>query len=241
MKKNSILFILFIIVPFLFYGQELLNTKVNEVDSEGRKQGFWKVYDVNGKLKFKGNFKDDIPFGEFIYYYPGEQIKAVSYIFNNGKESRTKIYHKNGILIAEGKYLNRKKDSIWHYYSDFDGVLLSEDVYKDNVKAGVWKTFFPDGSVMEEINYKDDQKNGKWIQYYSDGLVKLKATYIDGKLQGLMTVYHLNKEVNISGTYKENLKNGVWMYFNDHAETIKKEVFDHGILISTEEYETLYK
>ncbi|MFC2107531.1 toxin-antitoxin system YwqK family antitoxin [Bacteroidota bacterium] len=225
----------------LLSAQELLNTHKNESDAQGRKQGYWKVFDVNGNLKFEGAFKDNIPYGDFIYYYPKGSIRAKSFIYNNGTESRTKTYHENGKLMASGKYLNKEKDSIWNYYSDFDGVLLAEEIYENNIKTGTWRKFFPDGSIAETLIYVNNIKNGPWRQYFPNAQLKLKADYVDGNIQGLMTIYHPNGEVHISGNYKNNIKEGAWMYFNDSKENYKMEIYEYGKLTKTEEYETMYE
>jgi len=220
--------------------QELFNTNVNAVDQDGRKQGEWKVYDVNGALKFEGNFRDNIPVGEFTYYYPNSKLKAKSIFYNEGKENRTKVFSVDGYMIAQGKYYDKKKDSIWLFYSDYDGVLVAEERYENTVKSGLWTSYYESGNIAEETTYENDEKHGPWMQYFTDGTLKLKAKYIHGKLQGLMVVYHLNGQVNLSGTYVNNFKDETWMYFNDHAETVRKEIYDRGTLLSTEEYETMY-
>lgn len=224
----------------LISAQEFLSTHHNETDNLGRKQGYWKVYDVNGNLKFEGAFKDDVPYGEFIYYYPKGSVRAKSFIYNEGKESRTTIYHENGKLMARGKYLDKKKDSVWHYFSDFDGVLLSEEIYENNLRTGTWRKFFPDGSVAETVVYVDDVEHGPWRQYFPNGNLKLKAEYINGKLEGLITIYHVNGQVHISGLYSNNFKIDKWMYFNDHNENYRMEIYEHGKLRKVEEYETMY-
>ena len=96
-----------------------------------------------GYVSYEGNFVDGIPVGEFKYYYPNGKIKAVSMMSENGKFSRAKMYHRNGRLMAEGKFVEQKKDSIWNYYSEYDGILLSTEIYKDQLKSGVWKNFLP--------------------------------------------------------------------------------------------------
>jgi antitoxin component YwqK of YwqJK toxin-antitoxin module len=238
---KRLILLLSLVIAANCYSQELFNKDFNAVDSEGRRQGHWKVYDGNGALKFEGNFKDNIPVGEFRYFYPNGKTRAITIFFNQGKESRTKIYSQEGFLIAEGKYYDRKKDSVWKYYSDFDGLLLSEEIYVNTLPEGVWKTYYENGNIAEEITYHEGQKHGPWIQYFSDGSMKLESNFVEGKLEGLMVVYHLNGQVNLSGKYIHNFKDGTWMYFNDHAETVRKEVYDRGTLISTEEYETMYK
>lgn len=234
MKKIVLVLFMLFCVQGLF-AQEYLSGHQNQVDDQGRRQGEWKVYDQAGNLKFVGQFKDDIPFGEFTYYYPSGKVKAVSMIFDSGRSSYTKTYHENGFLMAEGKYVNREKDSVWKYYSKYDkNLLLSEETYVDNEKEGIWYNYYPDGSVAEEISYKDDQKHGPWKQYFDDGSIKIRAKYEEGELEGLFQAFYPNGQASIAGTYEDAMKNGVWMYFDEDGQTIQREEYDHGYLIDRE-------
>mgnify|MGYP003309605133 CR=1 FL=1 len=50
---------------------------INEVDKKGRKQGEWiKKYD-NGVVIYKGEFKDDMPIGEFRRFYETGTLHSV--------------------------------------------------------------------------------------------------------------------------------------------------------------------
>ena len=47
----------------------------NKTDAQGRKQGPWRKYQPGDKiLIYTGQFKDDIPVGEFRYYYPSGKV-----------------------------------------------------------------------------------------------------------------------------------------------------------------------
>lgn len=234
--KKTILFLLIALFSGVAGGQELTNTNINKVDSQGRKQGNWKAYDVNGNLKFEGRFVDGLPVGTFTYYYPDGKIRAVSEMIDGGKRSHTKIYHKNTRLMAEGNYLNKQKDSTWKYYSDFDGVLLSTEHYENGVLEGKVINYYPSGEVAEEIPYENGLKEGVWKQYFTDGKLKLKATYVNDLLEGLMLVYYQNGVPEISGMYENNFKHGMWIHFNERGEVIKKETFRNGRLKKTEEF-----
>jgi len=232
MKK--VLFLSSFLIMVLFgSAQELVNTNINKVDAQGHRQGHWKAYDVNGLLKFEGRFVDNVPIGTFKYYYESGKIKAVSEMYDQGRRARTKVYHKNGRLMAKGNYLEKKKDSSWVYYSDYDGVLLSTEFYQNGLLEGIVLNYFPTGSVAEEMPYKAGLKQGEWKRYFTDGKVKLKATYIDDELQGLMLVYHQNSFPEVSGTYKNNLKDGMWVYYDDQGFVIKKERYIRGNLKET--------
>lgn len=48
------------------------DTVFNQVDNNNLKQGHWKKYYKNGKVAYKGYFKDDKPRGVFLRYHEGE-------------------------------------------------------------------------------------------------------------------------------------------------------------------------
>lgn len=135
--------------------------------------------------------------------------------------------------MGEGNYLDKKKDSTWNYYSDFDGVLMSTEYYENGQLEGTVINYYPEGSIAEEIPYKNGIKDGVWKQYFTDGKLKLKATYIDDKLEGLMLVYYRNGVPEISGIYENNYKHGLWLYFSERGETLKTEKYLKGHLKET--------
>ena len=73
---------------------------------DGKKEGEWLYYSVNGKLHWKSNYKDGKLHGEWLGYD------------ENGKLRETRIY-KDGKLDGE-----------WLWY-DKNGKLYSTDIYKD--------------------------------------------------------------------------------------------------------------
>jgi antitoxin component YwqK of YwqJK toxin-antitoxin module len=181
-------------------------------------------------LKFEGEFVNGVPVGTFKYYFEDGKIKAVSQMYEQGRRSRTKVFHNNGRIMAEGNYLDRKKDSTWQYYSDYDGVLLSREHYENGVIDGIVINYYPTGAVAEELPYKAGLKHGEWKRYFTDGKLKLKATYIDDRLEGLMLVYHQKGFPEVSGMYKNNFKDGLWLYYNEEGIVIKKERYAKGNL-----------
>jgi antitoxin component YwqK of YwqJK toxin-antitoxin module len=230
------LFLLFCLVCFILPGfaQEITDTHINKVDSQGRRQGMWRIYDVDGNLKFTGEFQNGKPRGTLHFYYPSGNIKAEILQIDSGRVSYARNFYSNGNLMATGKYVEQLKDSTWLYYSEEEGTLASEEFYKNGRKEGVWKIYYPDGKVAEETSYSRDMKDGPWLQYFTDGSLKQKATHSSGKLEGSFIIYHLNGKVEVSGTYQNDDKHGTWVYLTDLGELVKKEEYIHGKLITEE-------
>ena len=91
----------------------------NRTDANGKKQGKWVKYKNRSKF-YEGQFVDDIPVGEFKYFYSNGHLKIRTVFAESGRLNRTKIffesYKKN--IQAEGNYYDKKKDSTWNYYND---------------------------------------------------------------------------------------------------------------------------
>jgi antitoxin component YwqK of YwqJK toxin-antitoxin module len=224
-----------LLISFLaMQAQELTDSHINKVDSKGRRQGFWKVYDGDGNLKFTGEFHDGRPMGEFRYFYPNGRLKAVVINQDSGRIARTTNYYVNGNVMATGKYLDQKKDSTWLYFTEEESAPASEEIYRSGIKDGIWKIFYPDGKTAEEITYLNDKKEGPWVQYFTDGTVKMKTTYIADKLEGMYVVYHLNGKVEVSGSYLHDTKHGTWVHLTDIEELERREEYEHGKLVHQE-------
>lgn len=230
LKNLSVYIALFAaILPVLAFAQPTLN----QTDAAGKKQGQWKKVDADGHVKYEGQFKDDKPTGKFIYYYPSGAVKTESYYSNNGTVCRTKTYHEEtGKLMAEGKYVTEKKDSLWNYYS-FDGFLISTENYIKGSKEGQWKSYIPDSNktLVEIKNYKADAEDGAWEQYFPDGTLRTKAAYVKGKLEGVATYYRGEGKKLCEGKFAGGVRSGPWIYYTPEGKVEKVEKYVKGQLV----------
>ena len=207
----------------------------NKKDNKGLKQGAWEKRDASGNIIYRGSFINDKPDGEFVYYDSLGNVKARTYYSENGSKAQTTVY--NGKKkISDGMYLNEKRHGVWKFYNS-DSIVAAEEVYDKGVPSGLWKTYYPNGALYEEMPYVNGKKEGVWAQYFYDGPIKVKATYKNDMIEGLATFYHPNGRVFISGPYVNNLKNGVWTHFNDKGIVEKKEIWQEGRLVSEEYYD----
>lgn len=209
---------------------------INQVDANGRKQGYWIKHDESGMILYEGTFEADVPVGEFKYYYPDGQTRAVSTFSEHGKRSATTTYHYSGKAMSEGFYIDQEKDSLWRFY-DINGILLKEEFYRSGQKNGTWRTFYQDGQVAEETEWQEDKKNGLWIQYFYDGTKKLEGSYLNDEKQGPITHYYPSGRARITGQYDQSYRTGTWYYMNDSSEVIKTETYEDGAVVKEENFE----
>ena len=222
---------LFTIFSYALFGQDTLNI----TDSLGRKQGSWRKTDTAGRVIYDGHFKNGFPSGEFHYYYADGKLKTVSMVSERGKRAVITSYFPNGKKMACGVYLNEKKDSLWQFFSESNGTLVSEERYKNGVMEGFSRVFYPDGTLSEQHFYKQGIRDGLWEQHYTDGKIKLRGAYKAGEKQGAFKTFYNSGKSMIEGQYLSGHQAGIWTYYNEKGAVSKKEIYENGLLVKVEE------
>lgn len=232
MKK--LLFILVCLVSLSAFAQ-IDTSGINKTDAAGRKQGPWKKYE-KGKLVYVGQFKDNVPYGTFKYYYNNGKLKSESEFQQGVHKVKTIIYHTNGHKASEGIFVDQIKDGTWNYYSNND-LLIKVENYKLGKRNGTWKTFSShDGVLLEEENYLDDKLNGVHKTYYTDGTISLEENYLDGKQNGLCTAYYPKKQVSSSGEYLKGYRIGEWNFYDVNGKMRSTVVYENHKIVKTYVY-----
>lgn len=223
--KQSLLFA-FVILSFGALAQA-----TNQKDAQGKKHGVWKKYHEDGKLRYEGTFDHGKEVGEFTFYFPSGDIKAINRF--RGKSGVAYSYQFGGdsILAAEGKYINSKRDSVWTFYN-IGGDVISREDYKNNERHGKSITYFPSGRKAEITNYANGKKEGEWLQFYETGKPRAKGNYVDNKLEGEVFYYETTGRIRAKGKYVKGLMDGNWYFFDDANKIIKTQVWKKGEMIS---------
>ncbi|MDP4280728.1 MAG: hypothetical protein Q8867_01125 [Bacteroidota bacterium] len=214
-----------------FYISSFSQDTINRKDNLGNKQGYWRKLDSTGKKVYDGHFLNNIPIGEFHYYYPNGKLKARSLMTGNGTRSQFTSFFKNGFKMAEGVFVNEKREGLWKFYSEYDGALVSEENYKIGIKEGDEITYYPSGGKSDFISWKNGKKTGSWVQYYQDGKIKLKGMYLDDLREGPVEAFFLSGQKIFTGQYHKGDPDGIWIYYNEKGEITRKESYEKGIRI----------
>lgn len=227
--------IICLFISSLANAQNTTDTVFNQTDPKGLKQGFWKGYFENKKLKYTGSFKDNKPVGTFKRFYPDGELRAIMVYNAAGTKAYTTLYYKTGTKAAEGIYIGNLKDSIWNYYSYYDKTLTSREKYVHGKKEGISVNYYSTGKISQELEYKNDIKNGIWKQYYDNGSLKISATYTNGKRTGAFVVNYPNNKAEWRGKYVNNLQEGKWVNYNPDGTVASEIEFVNGIAKNSEE------
>jgi antitoxin component YwqK of YwqJK toxin-antitoxin module len=213
--------------------------QINETDLEGRKQGAWEKYwdATQSTLQYKGQFINDFPVGDFWYYYPSGEVRAVIEHLNK-RSSFVTFYFKNKQVMSEGMYLNQKRDSIWINYNR-QGYRVSMEKYRDGKLNGKKAMFYIQNQidwgelkVLSETMYSDSLKSGPFLEYFSSGIVKKRGAFENDKEAGIWTTFDINGIPIQFCQYKKGLKHG-WVYrYKSVSEVIATSLYRRGELLN---------
>lgn len=217
------------------------DTVFNQVDNQGRKIGYWKKYYENGKLMYKGFFKDNKPLGELRRYYESGGLQAILSFGKNNEKTKATLFYEDGELSAEGYYNKTVKDSVWKYYSYYTAALVSEESYVNGEKSGIQKSYYANGNLSEEIEFKNGYKDGVWNQYFEDGKKKLETTYQWNNVNGRYTFYYPTGTIYILGNFVDNKRHGTWTFYDEDGKEKYKLHYEYGVLDKEDEKSVLEK
>lgn len=235
MLKNQ--FILFFLLPVMINlnAQDIQpDTTWNQIDNQGKKQGWWKKSYPDGTLMYKGFFVNDIPQGIFKRYFETGGIKAIMNYHPDGINVYTWLFYMNGEPAAEGKYCNIQKDSIWHYYSYYSKTLTYTETYLKGQKNGLSTKYYTNGQVAELLDWKADMKHGDWFQFYEDSTLRLSSHYNNNELDGHYKIYNVYGKLVLDGQYVNNEPDGAWYYYDDDGQLKYELLYENGKVLNNE-------
>ncbi|MBI5540565.1 MAG: hypothetical protein HY951_10940 [Bacteroidia bacterium] len=186
-----------------FSGKLLSDSLVSEANPIKWVEDF---YD-NGKVKFRGGYKDGLPIG-IHKEYPRDGTIVIA-----------KEYDENGNFIGDGTVdENDKKQGVWKYYYE-GGEVKSQGNFKDNLKTGEWIFYYIDEKIEQRGKYNKDKPTDLWTWYYNNGNKWREEYLIKGVEEGSITEYNKEGIVILKGEYVDGEREGIWNFNNgDNTE-----------------------
>ena len=232
MKRYLIILLIF---PFFCFSQ------TNTIDKKGLKQGVWaKYYPDNKTPIYTGQFLDNKPIGEFRYFFPSGKVKAIIQHQAKNNLSYARLYFENEQLMAEGRYKEMKKDSLWINYNS-QGFIISREIYALDKLNGLRVTYYLEGQGEDEEkmltieNYKDSLLDGSFESFFIKGNIHKQGNYIKGNKEGIWLIYNPDGQLASKANYKNDVLHG-WSYaYNSKGVELKKLMFKNGTALLGDE------
>ncbi|PLX01758.1 MAG: hypothetical protein C0595_13575 [Marinilabiliales bacterium] len=177
----------------------------------GLKEGSWKEYYPDGKLKATGDYASDKKTGNWKYFYPNGKLEQIGKYDMGKADSIWHWYYPDGKLLREENFINGLSDGLMTEYSN-DGKIITSGDYIEDKKEGFW--FYVYGDTREEGDYAEGMRNGKWKSYYDDGSLSFEGKFVDDLPNGEHTWYWDNGKIKKQGKYSMGRKNGDWKKYD---------------------------
>jgi antitoxin component YwqK of YwqJK toxin-antitoxin module len=134
---------------------------------EGKKQGEWKKYYLNGRLARIENYYNDTLHGKFFSYAPDGILRARGIYKMGVIVDFFCTYNGNGTVnLQEWRDSTGKAQGVFRIYHR-NGQLSQIGYHKDGYLDDTSKSFHPNGQPRSIEVYKDNKKSGTW-QYFSE-------------------------------------------------------------------------
>jgi uncharacterized protein len=201
--------------------------RVNRVDDKGNKQGVFREYYANGKLKREENYLDNQLHGYYREFDgKGELVMAMRY--------------ERGQIVEE---IDEDIRELLDMKSTFDekGRLIFTGGYKDEVPVGIHRFFDTAGVVVNAYLYNelgqkisegiiDEQgrKKGPWTDFYPTGEVRAKGTYLDNERSGSWTYYYQKGGIEQKGRFEKDRLQGIWNWYYPNGNKWREESYFNG-------------
>ncbi len=233
------------LLPFIFSAiavaiQAQPGSVVNQTDAKGKKQGAWAKTWPNGKLRYEGAFKDDLPKDTFKHYNEDGQLTTIQVYAPNGIDSRAQHFHADGSLMAVGKYAGKEKDSTWTYY-DSEGKTRKVEQFRSGKLHGEQITYFDNGQPSEKAIYENGTITGVRKTWFPSGMLASEENYVNGIAEGRSTIYFPSGKKELEGNMVRGERDGTWLHFNNDGSLHVKLIYKNGVLVKETRENGIFK
>ena len=217
--------------------------------------GPWLFYTEDGKKVAEINYREDQKYGVQKSYKEDKLIREDFYV-NNKIEGYSKEYFDSGKLRKEIPYKDGKQTGIGYEYDENSDRIIVLNTYKENVltkrrqinridpqqlKQGMWMSFYPNRQLKVEGPYVNDLKNGYWKYYTNTGnLIKVEK-WVMGELQQNaeeVAKVEIRRELNpktgelaFKGSYRNGKPEGVHRKYGEDGEVTESKIYEAGIVL----------
>ena len=195
-----------------------------------RKNGKYKSYYFNGRMKESGQYVNNIKEGEWSTYYENGKLESKG-VFNKAdmKIGDWQYFGLNGLISSKEKFENDGNIYSKINYSYFENGNLRDEIQVKisgvkGVKEGQYVEYHSNGKKKAEGKYNNNLQNGLWSYYFDNGLLQAKGNYINGN----------GGDQSDSGIPKNN-RDGLWKIYTSDGKLLQDQSWT-GIQQSLKSY-----
>ncbi len=191
-------------------------SKLNQLDATGKKEGFWKgVYEESKRPRYEGVFSHGNEVGVFTFFDDTKTKRIIATREFNSKDNSayTIFYDINKNKVSEGRVVNKLYEGQWKYYHKASTSIMTFENYKNGKLEGLRTVFYPDGKTAEETNYKNNYKEGICKIYTQSGVLIEESNYKNNSYNGVAIFRDTEGNLVSKGKFVNGKKSGIWQFY----------------------------
>jgi uncharacterized protein len=224
-------------------------TKINQVNTEGHKEGLWQTFYPDLTVQWEGNYTDGKRDGYFkTYNQKGELLTVEKYINDVLQQNPPElakldiktIYYSNGVVQSSGPYKDNVPFGEHRIYKetgepekadiyDSGRIVATGPIDSSDEQEGPWKEYYEGGGLKDEGQYTKGLKTGEWKYYFTDGKKFEIGKYKNGKQTGVWTWYFEDGTIRRQNGFSKGEEDGDFIEYNDSGKVVTKGEYDGGL------------
>ncbi|MDZ4752008.1 MAG: hypothetical protein SGI87_10365 [Flavobacteriales bacterium] len=195
------------------------------LDSTGMREGPWKLFYSDGKVRAEGSYKKGKRTGQWIYYFSSGKVEQRGNYNEDLSTGEWKWFYKSGPLHREELYRKGREDGHFMEYDSL-GNVINEGDYIDGRKHGIWTLTVNDH--FETGEYADGERTGLWLWKYDNGQKAFEGEFLGGVPAGKHRYWYRNGNTRMKGEYQGGEMEGVWQYYDESAILLLEMEYSAG-------------
>lgn len=189
--------------------------------------GTWKWYYDNGQLNYEARYLEGKSDSVWTYYYPHGKISATVPYKNDERQGIARYFSPEGTPVMEKmfdedymiSYRTTNAQGTWGDWNKFtgnekivvkyaNGNVALEEEFRDGMREGTKKSYFPNGQLNDEYHYSKGMFQGPYSIYYPSGKLREKGMYKYNELDGVIETFHEDGTLDKTENYMMGTHHG---------------------------------
>lgn len=111
----------------------------------------------------------------------------------------------------------------------WSGAYRYEGRYKDGLRDGLWRVFYPEGMIAWQTTWSAGVWNGPCGGWWRSGAAKYEGQRQDGQHTGEWKFWLEDGQLTATGYYEEDRKVGEWRYWSPDGAPIDEESWEKSV------------
>lgn len=171
------------------------------VMKDGKLEGTFKLWDVNGRLTEESQYKNNILDGVQKNFYTNGAVKTEITYAEGKKNGPTKNWYQDGKQSSEMEYRDNKNVGSTSFYPD--GSIRMKERLDEATGILYTEAFYTNGVLSHSFGAKGNRKEGTLIKNAPTGFKVAEASYTNGKNDGWCRVWNEQGELDTELFYQD--------------------------------------